>query len=62
MGVSSTLARGATVSEPYGLEELEELTREYVESVKEAYPGINDQDLYELVYEIARKRVEEAQR
>jgi len=50
------------VSEPYGLEELEELTREYAERVKEAYPGVNDQDLYELVYEIARKRVEEAQR
>ncbi len=50
------------MSEPYGLDELEELTREYVESVKEVYPGINDQDLYELVYEIARKRVEEAQR
>ena len=50
------------MSEPYGLDELEELTREYVENVKEAYPGINDQDLYELVYEIARKRVEEAQR
>ena len=50
------------MSEPYDLDELEEATREYVNRVKEAYPGINEEDLYTLVYEIARKRVEEAQR
>ena len=41
---------------------LEEATREYVDRLKNAYPGINEQDLYALVYEIARQRVEEAQR
>jgi len=50
------------VSEPYGREELEEATREYVDRLKEAYPSINERDLYDLVYEIARKRLEEAER
>ncbi len=48
--------------DPQDLDKLEEVTREYVDRVKEAYPGINEQDLYELVYEVARRRVEEAQR
>ncbi len=50
------------MSEPYGREKLEEATREYVDRLKEAYPGINERDLYDLVYEIARQRVEEAER
>lgn len=50
------------MSEAYGRAELEEATREYVDRLKEAYPGINERDLYDLVYEIARKRVEEAER
>ena len=57
----AVLARGGAVSEPYGREELEEATREYVDRLKEAYPGINERDLYDLVYEIARKRIEEAE-
>ena len=48
--------------DPQDLDKLDEVTKEYVDSVKEAYPGINEQDLYELVYEVARRRVEEAQR
>ena len=58
----STEERGDAVSEPGETGELEEATREYVARLKEAYPGINEQDLYALVYEIARQRVEEAQR
>lgn len=50
------------MAEPYGREELEKATREYVDKLKEAYPGINERDLYDLVYEIARKRIEEAER
>ncbi len=50
------------MSERYGRGELEEATREYVDRLKEAYPDINERDLYELVYEIARKRLEEAER
>ena len=50
------------MSELRGNSELEEATREYVDRVKESYPGINERDLYELVYEIARQRVEEAER
>ena len=50
------------MSEPYGREELVEATREYVDKLKQAYPGINERDLYDLVYEIARKRIEEAER
>ena len=45
------------MSEPYGREELEKATREYVDRLKEAYPGINERDLYDLVYEIARQRI-----
>ena len=56
------LARGGAVSEPYEGNELEEATREYVDRLKKAYPDINEQDLYDLVYEIARRRVEEAER
>lgn len=48
--------------ESHELDKLEQVTKEYVDRVKEAYPGINEQDLYELVYEVARRRVEEAQR
>ncbi len=50
------------MSEAYGREELEKATREYVDRLKEAYPGINERDLYDLVYEIARQRIEEAER
>lgn len=42
-------------------EPLQEATREYVERLKEAYPGINERDLYELVYPIALRRVEDAE-
>lgn len=42
--------------------ELEEATREYVERLKRAYPDINEQDLYDLVLQVARRRVEEAER
>jgi hypothetical protein len=55
------LARGDLVSEPYEGNELQEATREYVDRLKRAYPDINEQDLYDLVYEIARRRVEEAE-
>ena len=49
------------VSEPGESSELEEATRDYVERLKKAYPGINEQDLYELVIQVARRRVEEAE-
>jgi hypothetical protein len=42
-------------------EPLEEATKEYVERLKGAYPGINERDLYELVYPIALRRVEDAE-
>jgi uncharacterized protein YjbJ (UPF0337 family) len=42
-------------------EPLQEATREYVERLKEAYPRINERDLYELVYPIALRRVEDAE-
>ena len=42
-------------------EPLEEATREYVEKVKEAYPNINERELYELVYQIAHRRLEDAE-
>ncbi len=48
------------MSDPQERNELEEATREYVDRLKEAYPGINDRELYELVLQIARRRVEEA--
>jgi hypothetical protein len=51
-----------TVSEAYsGREPLEEATREYVERLKEAYPDINERELYDLVYQIALRRVEDAE-
>ena len=51
-----------TGSETAGSREpLEEATREYVERLKEAYLGINERDLYELVYPIALRRVEDAE-
>jgi hypothetical protein len=50
------------VSDLHESSELEEATREYVARLKNAYPRINEQDLYELVYEIARQRVDEAER
>jgi hypothetical protein len=51
-----------TVSEAYGgREPLEEATREYVERLKEAYPNINERELYDLVYQIALRRVEDAE-
>jgi hypothetical protein len=51
-----------TGSETAGSREpVEEATREYVERLKEAYPGINERDLYELVYPIALRRVEDAE-
>ena len=46
---------------PGSREPLEEATKEYVERLKEAYPGINERDLYELVYPIALRRVEDAE-
>jgi hypothetical protein len=50
------------VSDAYsGREALEEATREYVERLKEAYPGINERELYDLVYQIALRRVVEAE-
>jgi hypothetical protein len=55
------LMRGGIVSKPRESGELEEATREYVERLKKAYPGINEQDLYELVIQVARRRVEEAE-
>ncbi len=59
----TTLTRGGVVTEPRDeSNELEEATREYVERLKRAYPGINEQDLYELVLQVARRRVEEAER
>jgi hypothetical protein len=42
-------------------EPLQEATREYVERLKEVYPRINERDLYELVYPIALRRVEDAE-
>ncbi len=44
-----------------GRELLEEATREYVERLEEAYPGINERELYDLVYQIALRRVEDAE-
>jgi hypothetical protein len=50
------------VAEAYGgREQLEEATREYVERLKEAYPGINERELYDLVYQVALRRVEDAE-
>ena len=42
--------------------ELTEATMKYVAGLKLAYPTLNERDLYELVYEVARQRVEEAQK
>ena len=42
-------------------EQLKEATREYVERLKEAYPSINERELYDLVYQIALRRVEDAE-
>ena len=50
------------MSDPNGRSELEEATREYVDRLKQAYPGIYEKDLYDLVYEVARRRVEESER
>ena len=50
------------MSDPNESGVLEEATREYVDRLKNAYPSINEQGLYILVYEIARQRVEEARR
>ncbi len=50
------------MSDPNESSELEEARRGYVDRLKNAYPGINEKDLYALVYEIARQRVEEARR
>lgn len=50
------------MSESYAMDEVEEATKEYVDRLKKAYPSINERDLYDLVYEIARRRVEEAER
>ena len=58
----AVLTRGGVVSEPRESGELEEATREYVDRLKRAYPSINEQDLYELVLQVARRRVEEAER
>ena len=44
-----------------GIEPLEEITRDYVDKLKETYPNINAEELYELVFQIALRRVEEAE-
>jgi len=50
------------VSEAYGgREPLEVATREYVKRLKEAYPGINERELYDLVYQMALRRVEDTE-
>ena len=50
------------MSEAYGgIEPLEEATREYVDKLKETYPNINTEELYELVFQIALRRVEDAE-
>ena len=50
------------MSEAYsGRELLEQATREYIERLKEAYPSINERELYDLVYQIALRRVEDAE-
>ncbi len=55
-------ARGGTMSDASSSREpLEEAAREYVARLKEAYPSINEQVLYDLVYQIALRRVEEAE-
>ncbi len=46
---------------PSSREPLQEATREYAKRLREAYPGINEGDLYELVYPIALRRVEDAE-
>jgi hypothetical protein len=54
--------RGGPVSEDRSsIEPLEEITREYVDKLKETYPNINAEELYELVFQIALRRVEEAE-
>ena len=50
------------MAEPRESGELGEATREYVDRLKRVYPDLDEQDLYELVIQIARRRVEEAQR
>jgi hypothetical protein len=50
------------VSDPGKSRELEEATMKYVARLKLAYPDLNERDLYELVLQIARQRVEEAER
>src|SRR5919112_391494 len=57
----SRVKEGAGSGTAGSREPLEEATKEYVESLKEAYPGINERDLYELVYPIALRRVEDAE-
>jgi len=61
-GLGGSRAKEDTGSGTAGSREpLEEATKEYVERLKEAYPGINERDLYELVYPIALCRVEDAE-
>lgn len=50
------------MAEPRESGELEEATREYAARLKRAYPDLDEQDLYDLVIQIARRRVEETQR
>ena len=49
------------MSDPGKSRELEEAMIKYVARLKLAYPGINQRDLAELVLQIARQRVEEAE-
>lgn len=47
--------------DPYEGSELEKATKDYVDRLKDAYPDINERDLYDLVLTVARRRVEEAE-
>lgn len=46
--------------DPYEGSELQKATKDYVARLKDAYPGINERDLYDLVLTVGRRRVEEA--
>ena len=50
------------MSEPNERNELDEATQKYVDWLKLAYPDTNDRDLCVLVLQVARQRVEEAER
>lgn len=60
-GLGGSAKEGTDPGTPGSREPLQEATREYVKRLKEAYPGINERDLYDLVYPIALRRVEDAE-